>query len=76
MVNALRAVETNRSAATEAAMWEQVRRDDLRDSRRKGFWFILMLPMDAAAVYWFWNYGAKKTHSYKTADPTRTPHPQ
>ena len=39
MAQALRAFETNRTAATETAMWEQVRRDDLRDSRRQGVLF-------------------------------------
>jgi hypothetical protein len=31
MVQALRAFETNRSAATETALWEQVRLDEVRD---------------------------------------------
>jgi|SRR5438477_5653404 len=61
MAQALRAFETNRSAATEASMWEQVRRDDLRDSRRQGVLFSLMLLTDAAVIYLFWNYGTKKT---------------
>jgi hypothetical protein len=60
MAQALRAFETNRSAATEAAMWEQVRRDDLRDSHRKKVLFGLMLLADAVVIYFFWNYGAKK----------------
>ena len=60
MAQALRAFETNRSAATEAVMWDQVRRDDLRDSRRKVALFSLMLLVDAAVIYLFWNYGAKK----------------
>jgi hypothetical protein len=60
MAQALRAFETNRSAATEAAMWDQVRRDDLRDFRRKGALFSLMLLADAAVIYLFWNYGATK----------------
>ncbi len=57
---ALRAFETNRTPATEAAMWEQVHRDDLRDSRRKGVLFGLMLFVDLGAIYLFWNYGVKK----------------
>jgi hypothetical protein len=60
MAQALRAFETNRSAAIEAAMWEQVRRDDLRDSRRQEVLFGLMLLADAVVIYFFWNYGAKK----------------
>jgi hypothetical protein len=60
MVQALHAFETNRSAATEAAMWEQVRRDDLRDSRRKEIVFGLMLLVDAVVIYLFWNYGINK----------------
>jgi hypothetical protein len=60
MAQALRAFETNRSAATEAAMWEQVRRDDLRDSRRQEVLFGLILLADAVVIYSFWNYGAKK----------------
>ena len=61
MAQALRAFETNRSAATEAAMWEQVRRDDLRDSRRKDILFSLMLLADVAVIYLFWNYRTKKS---------------
>ena len=60
MAQALLAFETNRSAATEAAMWEQVRRDDLRDFRRKTVLFGLMLLADAAVIFLFWNYGNKK----------------
>jgi hypothetical protein len=60
MAQALRAFETNRSAATESAMWEQVRRDDLRDSRRQKVLFGLILLADAVVIYFFWNYGAKK----------------
>jgi len=60
MAQALRAFETNRSAATEAAMWEQVHRDDLHDSRRQEVLFGLMLLADAVVIYFFWNYGAKK----------------
>jgi hypothetical protein len=60
MAQALQAFKTNRSAATSAAMWEQVRRDDLRDSRRKDFLFALMLLADAVVIYFFWNYGVKK----------------
>jgi hypothetical protein len=41
-------------------MWEQVRRDDLRDSHRKKVLFGLMLLADAVVIYFFWNYGAKK----------------
>jgi hypothetical protein len=60
MAQALLAFETNRSAATEAAMWEQVRRDDLRDSHRQKVLFGLILLADVAVIYFFWNYGAKK----------------
>jgi hypothetical protein len=60
-LQAVRAFETNRSAATEAAMWEQVRRDDLRYWRRKEVLFSLMLLADAVVIYFFWNYGVKKT---------------
>jgi len=61
MAQALHAFETNRSAATEAAMWEQVRRDDSRDWHRKEVLFGLMLLADAVVIYFFWNYGTKKT---------------
>ena len=61
MAQALRVYETNRSEATRAAMWDQVRRDDLRDDRRKGALFSLMLLADAVVIYFFWNYGVKKT---------------
>ena len=60
MAKAVRAFETNRSAATEAAMWEQVRRDDLRDTRRDEAIFGLMLLADAVAIYLSWNCGIKK----------------
>jgi hypothetical protein len=63
---ALLAFETNRSAATEAAMWEQVRRDDLRDSCRKDVFFSLMLVADAVAIYLFWNYGTNKAQPNKS----------
>jgi hypothetical protein len=42
-------------------MWEQVRRDDLRYWRRKEVLFSLMLLADAVVIYFFWNYGVKKT---------------
>jgi hypothetical protein len=61
MAQALRAFETNRSAATEAAMWEQVCRDESRNTRRDEAIFSLMLLADAAVIYLFWNYGIKKT---------------
>jgi hypothetical protein len=60
MAQGLRAFETNRSAVTEAAMWKQMRRDDLRDSHRKEVLFSLMLLADVAVIYLFWNYGTKK----------------
>jgi len=60
MAQALRAFETNRTPATEAAMWEQVRRDDLHDLHRDEILLGLMLLADAVAVYLFWNYGARK----------------
>ena len=41
-------------------MWEQVRRDDLRDSRRKDILISLMLLADVAVIYLFWNYRTKK----------------
>lgn len=44
-------------------MWEQVRRDDLRDSRRKEVLFSLMLLADVAVIYLFWNCGTKKTEA-------------
>ena len=59
MAQAIRAFDTNRSAATESAMWEQVHRDDLRDRHRKDLLFSLMLLADAVVIYFFWNYGAK-----------------
>jgi len=58
---ALRTFETNRSAATEAAMWEQVHRDDLRDWHRKEVLLGLMLLADAAVIYFYWNDGTRKT---------------
>ena len=60
MVQALRAFATNRTPATEAAMWEQVHRDDLRDLHRDEILFGLILLADAVIIYLFWNYGAKK----------------
>jgi hypothetical protein len=60
MAQALREFETNRSAVTEAAMWEQARRDELHESRRDEAIFGLLLIADAVAIYLFWNYGVKK----------------
>jgi hypothetical protein len=59
MAQAVRTFETNRSAATKAAMWEQVRRDELRDSRRKEVLFGLVLVVDVVVIYFFWNYEVK-----------------
>jgi len=50
MAQALHAFETNRSAATEAAMWERVRRDDLRDWHRKEVLFSVLLLADAVFI--------------------------
>src|SRR5690349_20310538 len=61
MGQALRAFETNRSAATESAMSEQVRRDNLRDWHRKEILFRLLLLVDAVVIYFLRNYGVKKT---------------
>ena len=61
MVQAVRAFETNPSPTTKAAMWEQVRQDDLHDWHRKEALFGLMLVADVVAIYFFWNYGVKKT---------------
>lgn len=66
MAQALRANETNRSAATEAAMWEQVRRDDSRDRYRKEVLFGLMLLADAVVIYFYWNYGTNKSQRNKS----------
>ncbi len=60
MAQVLRAYETNRAPAASNLMWDQVRLDDLRDSHRKAALFSLMLLADAAAIYFFWNLGAKK----------------
>ena len=60
MAQALEEFETNRSAATEAALWAQVRRDESRETRRDEAIFGLLLVADAVAIYLFWNYGAKK----------------
>jgi hypothetical protein len=68
MAQALRAFETNRSPATEAEMWEQVRRDDSRDWRRKEILFGLMLLADAVVIYFYWNYGTNKTQKRAEAD--------
>ena len=48
-------------------MWEQVRRDELRESRRKGVLFSLMLLTDVAVIYLFWNYGTRKTAASQVA---------
>jgi hypothetical protein len=70
MAQAVREFETNRSVATEAAMWEQVRRDELRDRRRDEAIFIPVLLADIAVIYFFWNYGVKKAAPNKPPEPT------
>ena len=60
MAQAFRAFETNRSASTEAAMWEQVHRYESHVARRDQVIFGLLLLADAVAIYLFWNYGIKK----------------
>jgi|ERR1700722_19601990 len=70
MAQAIREFETNRSAATEAAMWKQVRRDELRDRRRDEATFILILLADIVAIYFFWNYGVKKSTSNNPPEST------
>jgi hypothetical protein len=65
MVQALRAFEINRSAANQAAMLEQVRRDDSRDWHRKEILFGLMLLADAVVIYFYWNYGTNKPQRNK-----------
>jgi hypothetical protein len=66
MVQALRAFQTNRSPANEAAMWEQVRRDDSREWHRKEVLFFLMLLADVVVIYFYWNYGANKPERNKS----------
>jgi hypothetical protein len=66
MAQALRAFETNRTAATEAAMRKQLRRDDSREWRRKEVLFGLMLLADAAVIYFYWNYGTNKPQRNKS----------
>jgi hypothetical protein len=66
MAQALRAFETNRSAGTEATMWEQVRRDDSRDWHRKEVLFGLILLADAVVIYFYWNYGTNKPQRNKS----------
>ena len=61
MAQALKAFETNRSAATEAALLEQVHRDNLRLWRRDEIWFGLMLLTDVVVIYFFWNFRVKST---------------
>lgn len=61
MVQAVRAFETNPSPTTKAAMWEQVHQDDLYNWHRKEALFGLMLVANVVAIYFFWNYGVKKT---------------
>jgi hypothetical protein len=60
MAQALRAYETNRSATTEKAMWEQVHQDELRDSRRKEVLFSLMLASDGIAIFFFLELWSQK----------------
>ncbi len=60
MAQALREYQTNRTAITEAALWGQVRRDELRDARRAKALFISMLLADIVAIYLFWNHGFRK----------------
>ena len=60
MVQALRAFEANRTPVSEAAMWEQVRRDELHDARKSEAIFSSMLLADAVAIYLFWNFGVKR----------------
>ena len=70
MAQALRAFETNRSATTQAAMWKQVRRDDLRDTRRNLAIFGFILLADVVVIYLFWNYGVKKVAPNKPPEAT------
>jgi len=60
MVQALRAFEANRSTATESAMWEQVRRDDLKDLHRQEILLGILLLADAIVIYFFGIMGSRK----------------
>jgi len=58
---AAQAYQTNPSAETKAALIEQMRLATSRSERNSYIMFGLLLAADAIAVYFLWNYGAKKT---------------
>jgi len=57
---AAQAYQMNPSAETKAALFDQMRRDASRSERNSYIMLGLMLVADVVAVYFLWNYEAKK----------------
>jgi hypothetical protein len=60
-VQAIRAYQASPSAETKATMLEQLHRNVLHNEHRLQALSGLMLLVDVAAIYFFWNYGIKKS---------------
>jgi len=59
-VQAIHAYQASPTVKTKAALLEQTKRDVSRNERPGEILLGLMLVADVAAVYFLWNYGAKK----------------
>jgi hypothetical protein len=59
-VQAIKVYQASPSEATKATMLEQMHRDSSRNARHDQVLLVIMLLVDFAAIYFFWNYGVKK----------------
>ena len=60
-VQAINAYQASPSEATKATMLEQMRRDSSRNAQHDLVLLVLMLLVDFAVIYFFWNYGNKRS---------------
>jgi len=70
MVHAVRVYLATHSANAEAAMDEQIQRESSRQGRSAGIWLGLILFADVTVVYFFWNFGTRKSPLDKALEPT------
>ena len=60
-LRAIHIYQASPSTETQAMMLEQIHRDGLRNTRLYKIAAVLMLVADVIVIYFFWNYGVKKS---------------
>lgn len=59
-VEAIKDYQTSPSETTKATMREQMKRDSSHNTQHDQILLVILLLIDLTAIYFFWNYRAKK----------------